>query len=275
VSEDRLHPQAEQMADESMVRNLAAQAEAIWPQEAALYERYGLTGEIRILDVGCGTGEISARLLSLFPGARLLGVDLVESHLARAAARCAPLGGRGHFARGSAYTLPVPSGTFDLVVCRHMLQAVRYPDRILSELSRVTRPGGRLHLIVEDYGMIHFPRRRADLDPDRFWREGPVRYGEATGTDLHIGRDAVPQLARLGMQDIALDYVVVDTLRVSRETFARIWIAWRDGYAEALAQHTAYSREEVEAHFDDMIATLRDSAAYAVWMVPVLAARAP
>ncbi len=34
------NPQAEQMADESMLRNLAAQAEAIWPQERHLFERY-------------------------------------------------------------------------------------------------------------------------------------------------------------------------------------------------------------------------------------------
>ena len=52
-----LNPQREQMADESMVRNLEAQANAIWPQEAPLYKRYGLSPSIDILDGGCGTGE--------------------------------------------------------------------------------------------------------------------------------------------------------------------------------------------------------------------------
>ena len=37
---DELNPQAEQMADESMVRNLAAQAEAIWPQERPIFELF-------------------------------------------------------------------------------------------------------------------------------------------------------------------------------------------------------------------------------------------
>ena len=39
------NPQAEQMGDESMLRNLAAQAEAIWPQEQRLFDRYQLPGD--------------------------------------------------------------------------------------------------------------------------------------------------------------------------------------------------------------------------------------
>ena len=46
------NPQAEQMGDESMARNLAHQAEAIWPQEAPLLQSYALAGPIRILDLG-------------------------------------------------------------------------------------------------------------------------------------------------------------------------------------------------------------------------------
>lgn len=47
------NPQAEQMADESMVRGLAAQAEAIWPQESAFFDRYTLPDGARVLDLGC------------------------------------------------------------------------------------------------------------------------------------------------------------------------------------------------------------------------------
>jgi len=74
-------PQAQQMADESMVRNLAAQAEAIWPQEQPIFQRHPL-GDSAVLDVGCGTGEITARLAEKFPDANFTGVDLEESHLA-------------------------------------------------------------------------------------------------------------------------------------------------------------------------------------------------
>src|SRR5262245_61154812 len=84
VSEDTmtdLTPQAKQMADESMVRNLEAQARAIWPQEVPLLQRYRLPPDLRILDAGCGTGEGASRLAEMFPLARVLGVDIIDSHL--------------------------------------------------------------------------------------------------------------------------------------------------------------------------------------------------
>jgi len=67
---DPLNPQAREMADESMVRTLSAQAEAIWPQEQALFARYALPAGVSILDAGCGTGEISMRLAQMFDRAR-------------------------------------------------------------------------------------------------------------------------------------------------------------------------------------------------------------
>ena len=61
---DHLNPQAREMADESMVRTLAAQADAIWPQEQLLFGRYQLPAQAHVLDAGCGTGEISTRLVT-------------------------------------------------------------------------------------------------------------------------------------------------------------------------------------------------------------------
>src|SRR5947207_14176724 len=75
---ENLNPQAKEMADESMVRNLAAQAEAIWLQEKHLFDRYRLPVDANVLDAGCGTGEISLRLAQLAPHARVLGVDVID-----------------------------------------------------------------------------------------------------------------------------------------------------------------------------------------------------
>jgi hypothetical protein len=72
-----------------------------------------------------------------------------------------------------------------------------------------------------------------------------------------------------------VDYVIVDTLRVPRETFAAILEAWRDGYSEALGEMTPISRESAVAYFNQMIANVRDPREYAVWMVPVVNARVP
>jgi len=261
------------MADESMVRNLDAQIRAIWPQEVPLLQRYALSGDIRILDAGCGTGEASVRLAELFPSASLVGVDIIDAHLDLARERCAGLGRRVRFEHQSIFELTFPDRQFDLTVCRHVIHAIPHPNRVLAELARVTRRGGRLHLIPEDYGMLHFQNGR--LNPSEFWHEVPAGFGARTGTDLFVGRDAFEILTRLSLVDITVDYVIVDTIRVPRETFAAIIEAWRDGYAESIAEYSRFSREEAVAYFNQMIDDIRDPQRYGVWMVPVVSARVP
>lgn len=260
------------MADESMVRNLAAQAEAIWPQEEPIFERHP-PGNGTVLDAGCGTGEITYRLATKFERASFVGLDLEEQHLKRAAARCAPFGSRVRFQAGDALALPFPDNSFDLVVCRHVLQAVSDPRRALEEMLRVLRPGGRAHLLSEDYGMLWcYP---TELEADVFWQRFPWQFEAAVGGDLHIGRKTFTHLHDLGMKDIAVDYIVLDTVRVPREIFARIWEAWRDGYADAMVEHGLAPREEIERRWREMIDCVRDPRGYALWQVPVWTAMKP
>jgi ubiquinone/menaquinone biosynthesis C-methylase UbiE len=266
-----LNPQAKQMADESMVRGLDAQARAIWPQEIPLIRRYELPAEPRILDAGCGTGEGTSRLAELFPKASVLGVDIVDHHLDLARSRYASFAHRLTFEHQSIFELPAADRSFDLTVCRHVLHSIPYPDRVIVELARVTRPGGYLHIIPEDYGMLHF--QRGALDPRDFWHQVPASFGSATGTDLFIGRDTFGILAKMNFKQITFDYIVVDTVRVPRETFAAILEAWRDGYAEPIGELTPFTREAAVEYFDQMIANVRDPHRYAVWMVPVVSAR--
>ncbi len=256
-----------------MVRNLESQARSIWPQESELILRYGLPPDIKILDAGCGTGEGASRLATFFPKARVLGVDILDKHLELARSRYAPLAPQLTFENRSIFELGLPDASFDLTACRHVLHSIPHPDRVLTELKRVTRPGGRLHLIPEDYGMLHF--QRGVLDPREFWHEVPARFGEKTETDLFIGRNSFGILAALGFADITVDYVIVDTLRVPREIFATILEAWRDGYAEVSAEVSRFTVAEATAYFEQMIANIRDPRGYALWLVPVVSARVP
>ncbi len=268
-----LNPQAKQMADESMVRNLDAQARAIWPQEVELFRRYALPSEARILDAGCGTGEIASRLADLFPRSLVLGVDIIDHHLDLARSRYANLAPRLSLEHQSVFELNAADRSFDLTVCRHVLHSIPHADRVIAELARVTRRGGYLHLIPEDYGMLHF--QRGALDPREFWHTVAPSFAAGTGTDLFIGRNTLGILAAMSLEEIKVDFVVVDTLRVPRETFAAIIEAWRDGYADSIAQLTPITRESAIAYFNQMIENIRDPRGYAVWMVPVVSARVP
>ena len=104
------------------------------------------------LDVGCGSGEFTSRLAEYLPKAQVLGVEILPEHVAYARRRYPQLSPRLEFREGDAFALTLPDDRFEFVACRHMLQSVPEPERVIAELIRVTRPGGRLHLLVEDYG---------------------------------------------------------------------------------------------------------------------------
>ena len=277
MSRDR-NPQAEQMGDESMARNLAHQAEAIWPQEGPLFDRYRLSGPLHILDLGCGTGEITRRLAVRYPQSTIGGVDILEGNLALARRDSHEFGERIRYEQGDAFALNYGDASFDLVVCRHMSQAVPDFPLVLAEITRVLRHGGWLHLLSEDYGMLHMPvieRNGVVFDPDRFWNENAVAYLHGIGCDGRIGRHSPALLARSGYRDIALDFITVDTLRVERDTFAGIMRAWRDGYSQVLAEASGRTPEAVAADFDTIIESIQTPPYYAVWHVPVVSGRKP
>ena len=269
------NPQAEQMGDESMARNLAHQAEAIWPQESRLFDRYGLSGAFQVLDVGCGTGEITRRLAARYPQARLLGLDILEGNLRIARRSGGEFGGRVRYEAGDAFALQQADGSVDLLVCRHMSQAVPEFPRVLAEFRRVLRPGGWLHLLSEDYGMLHMAAT-GGRDPDAFWNQVVVNsFFRSIGCDGRIGRHSPTLLAEAGFEAIAMDYVTVDTLRVPRATFAGILQAWKDGYAPALAEASGRALADVQAEFDAILDSIRIEPNYAVWHVPVVSGRRP
>jgi ubiquinone/menaquinone biosynthesis C-methylase UbiE len=259
------------MADESMVRNLRAQAEAIWPQEQLLLARYGQP--TRIADIGCGSGEITSRLAARYPQAEIVGVDILESSVAYARRAHSSLAPRVRFEQGDAFELKLPAGQFELVVCRHMTQAVPDPEKVIAELCRIAKPGAWIHVLSEDYGMLHMPA--GAVDPDRLWHEGVVEYTRRTHTDARIGRRTWAIMNHLGLQDLRVDYVVVDTLRVSRQTFGAIIQAWQDGYTDVLAEHSKLGENEIRALFEQSVSAILDPTQYAVWHIPIVSGRKP
>ena len=102
----------------------------------------------RILDVGCGSGAL-VRLLAqwLGEGARIDAVDVNPFLSREAAALAADLGARIRFAPGSATALPFADETFDCVFSVTVLEECD-ADKAIREMMRVTRPGGRIGIVV-------------------------------------------------------------------------------------------------------------------------------
>jgi SAM-dependent methyltransferase len=126
-------------------------------------------GERDWLEVGCGTGVLSAAILARCQPRSLVALDLSEGFVK--AARAKVPDHRAEFRVGNAQALPVESESRDIIVSALVLNFV--PDRAtgLAEMRRVARPGGRIGFYVWDYpgGGIEFMgafwTAAAGLDP--------------------------------------------------------------------------------------------------------------
>lgn len=112
--------------------------------------RLPMTPGARVLDVGCGTGELLRRLRAKYPQAALAGLDPVAEMLAVAKDK---LSGKEDLRIGYADSLPWPAGTFDVVVSCNMFHYITHPIEALHEMARVLRPGGAIVLTdwCDDY----------------------------------------------------------------------------------------------------------------------------
>jgi len=96
----------------------------------------------RMLDVGCGAGQIA--IPAARAGARVTGVDIAANLIAQARARAQAEGVDVQFDEGDAEALPYERGAFDLVVSLIGAMFAPRPERVAAELVRVCRPGGRI-----------------------------------------------------------------------------------------------------------------------------------
>lgn len=104
----------------------------------------GLSPGMKIVDVGCGTGDFTRYIASLTQGKhRIIGVDLRANSLRSAEKQTKKEGMSGvSFRKGDAYKIPVKDGWADLVCCRTLLMHLTDPLKAVREMSRVVRKGG-------------------------------------------------------------------------------------------------------------------------------------
>ncbi|BBZ10409.1 class I SAM-dependent methyltransferase [Mycobacterium branderi] len=102
----------------------------------------------RVLEIGCGTGNVVLQAKRGHPGIELVGCDPDPRALTRARRKAQELSGI-RFDQGYAQQLPYPDGEFDRVLSSMMLHHL--PDDVkadaAAEVFRVLRPGGRFHVV--------------------------------------------------------------------------------------------------------------------------------
>jgi ubiquinone/menaquinone biosynthesis C-methylase UbiE len=178
----------------------ANRLEPILEVEGVAIAQLGLTAGSRVLDVGCGTGEDTRRLAAIVgPEGAAVGLDASEAMIAAARQRTEGTGLPATFQLADAAVLDFPDGSFDAVRAERVPIHVPDPARVLAEMVRVTRPGGRVVVIDVDFDLcvLDLP----DVDATRRAVHG-MCDSMASG---QIGR-RLPRLFRAsGLSDVAVD----------------------------------------------------------------------
>jgi ubiquinone/menaquinone biosynthesis C-methylase UbiE len=105
---------------------------------------------LKMLDVGCGTGVLAAKVRAALPRVEVCGVDLVPEMLRKGQPRWRRDPGHVFPVRGDSERLPFGSQTFDIVTCANSFHHYPHQDRAVAEMRRVLRFGGRL-MIIDGY----------------------------------------------------------------------------------------------------------------------------
>lgn len=160
-----------------------------------LLDQAGVQGGERVLDLGCGTGTLAIAAKQRTPGAEVTGLDGDPKILARARRKVAADRVAVNFDQGYSDQLPYADSAFDVVLStlffHHIDRATK--ERTATEIARVLRPGGRLH--IADWG--------PPSDPLMKLLSLTVRFGDGPATTRDNLSGALPQiLAAAGLTDV-------------------------------------------------------------------------
>lgn len=145
----------------------------------------------RVLEIGCGTGNLVLLVKRLHPGAEVVGLDPDPKALARARRKAEREALPVQLDLGFAQDLPYPDESFDRVFSAFMFHHLE-PDgkeRTLREVRRVLKPGGSLHLLdlggakVRSDGLMARLQHRSELLQDNFGDRIPTLMREAGFAD--------------------------------------------------------------------------------------------
>jgi SAM-dependent methyltransferase len=227
-------------------------ARVMWPQTEPLLQRAGLREGLRVLDIGCGIGEVSVKLAErVGPGGAVVGIDIDGTALEVGRREVERRGLAVRFRRASVLEYDEES-TYDLVFCRFVLSHLPDPEKALTGLVRALRPGGVL--VVEDTdfaGTFRYPDCPA-LDRYRGWYQTVVKRN---GGDSCIGPRLLGMLLDAGVEDVRLG-VVLPTFRDGEgKTLAAVTL---DHIRETVLVAGLASPEELDATAAEIDAFTRD-----------------
>ena len=182
----------------------------------------------RLLDLCCGTGDMSLRYASLDGSAQIIGMDFSAAMLSVAAERLALTDLTNiTFIEGDAMSMPFDDDSFDTALISFGLRNVGDYRRVIDEMARVVRPGGKVFCIDSfqpENGFIRFFYRIyfAHIMPafGRLFAKHPDEYAWLNrSTELFLTKDELAELFRsCGLSDVSYEKYMLGAAAIHRGT---------------------------------------------------------
>lgn len=197
---------------------LIQQRKFMWPEDSVekLAAWFGMRPGMTLADIGCGLGYIGLTYFKYFgEGGEYIGIDSNETLLGEAEeiSKDWAIGGTTRFIKGDACDLPLENDSVDVAACQTVLMHLKDPDKGLSEMVRIVKPGGVVICFEPDNlsaelmdGNNSLPDR--SLEVKLFLRkitflsyEGRKKLGKG---DCQIGSKLPLMMTQLGLTEIGI-----------------------------------------------------------------------
>lgn len=218
------------------LKKLELQAIETAEERIPLYLKVGIKDAGIILDVGCGSGMVTRDIAGLTKG-EVVGID-GSPEMIEVARVVLDEHDNVELLVGDAHAIPFCDNTFDITTCNLLLMWSSDPQKVVNEMTRVTKKGGIVLASLEpDYGgKLHWPENP---------KVDPIFAGEAIkkrGGDPHIGRKLRMFFVRAGLET----EIGIGNSRIwSCEEDKAYYLHSRDYYVKVLRE-AGLSDEEID-----------------------------
>lgn len=199
------------------VNRLKAQVELFWNKELKRYKEFGLRDGMSVVELGCGPGFLSEKLLREFPNINIIAVEIDPFLCETAQNYLSQEYQRFKVIEGSILNTGLEENSFDFAITRLVLEHLPDPVSAVSEINRILKPGGKAVFVDNDFEMhiMAYP----NIPELRELYDAYCQSRSSEGGNPRIGRELPGILKAGGLTNIDFEVICAHSGILGDEMF--------------------------------------------------------